>query len=162
MKKTLTAAAVALSLTVSIAGCSDKKDDSANKGDKTAQSTTTAAGTATPGTNSGESGETFTDVRDPQGSVEDYVGAMQDAKLDACAVADGALKANGTVTNPLDEAQQYRIYVSAMEGTDTRGIVQVDLPSVEGGQSADWTAEFELADEGLSCLLRVERFAPIG
>ena len=154
LKKTWGIALVAIALMLGAVACS-KDDDSS----KDATTTTTAAPATTPSAG-GKKKDTVTDVRDPQGSVAGYVGAMQDASLDSCATVDGVLKVSGTVTNPVDEPQQYRIYVSTMEGEDTRGIVQVDVPVVDAKQSADWETEIALPDPGLTCLLRVERFAP--
>lgn len=159
MKKTWTVALVAVALTFGAVACSS--DDDASK-DAT---TTTQAASATSAPSGGDAGpkkETVTDVRDPQGSVAGYVGAMQDVTMETCETTDGALKVDGTVANPVGEPQQYRIYVSAMEGEDTRGIVQIDVPTVAGNESTIWATEIALSDPGLTCLLRVERFAPQG
>lgn len=163
MKKTWTMSLAAAVLAAGLlTGCSggggdDAKDDPETVVDETP---TESEGSESDGSSSKKK-DTYTDVRDPQGSVEDYVGAMGDATVDSCDTEDGSLVATGTVTNSENDAQQYRIYVSAMDGSDTRGIVQVDLDPLEGGATADWDASFDLADEGLSCILRVERFDPL-
>lgn len=73
----------------------------------------------------------------------------------------GVWLARGTVTNRGTEAAVYRIYASAMGdgGAQTRGVVQVDVPAVAAGESAEWQAELPLADAELELVLRVERAA---
>lgn len=101
-----------------------------------------------------------TEITDTPGSVEGYVGAAADAEQRSCELVDGGWDVAGIVTNPTDEAQHYRIYVSLQDGDQqTRGLTQVDLERVEPGAEAEWSTRVAVADEGLSCLLRVERFA---
>ncbi|WP_447944138.1 MULTISPECIES: hypothetical protein [Microbacterium] len=100
------------------------------------------------------------DVTDQPGSVDGYVGAVEDADTTRCERAGSEWIAAGTVTNPLDEDQSYRLYVSAMDGSETRGVIQVDVPDVAGGATAEWRAAFALPEDELECVLRVERFAP--
>lgn len=99
-------------------------------------------------------------ITDQPGSQEGYVGALEDAKLTSCERDGANWVAQGTVTNPIDKVQSYRLYVSALSDDDTRGIIQVDVPKVAGGATAEWKASFPLDDEKLECVLRVERFAP--
>lgn len=137
------------------AGCSSGSSKSTD-GSKTA---TTIAGHG-PGSN--DKGETFTNVKDPQGSVKGYVGAKSDATVDTCKVENGVLQVKGEVTNPTDKDQQYRIYVSAMkDGNTTVGVAQVDVPKVAGGKTTDWATILKLSEPNLTCMLRVERFAPL-
>lgn len=98
------------------------------------------------------------DVTDQPGSVEDYVGALDDAEIKNCSVTGDGLDAAGTVTNPEQDAQDYRIYVSALDGSDTVGLVQVDITGVEGGNTAEWETHMDLNQAELDCVLRVERF----
>ncbi len=100
-----------------------------------------------------------TEITDQPGSVEGWVGALEDASTTQCARDGGNWVAAGTVTNPTDAAQSYRLYVSAMDGTQTRGLIQVDVPDVAAGASGEWKAEFPLEGEKFDCVLRVERFA---
>lgn len=140
-----------------LAGCSGGGD-----GDGDAKKEDTTEDTA-PVTKPGEPGEkkpTYTDVQDPQGSVEGYEGAVEDAKVDTCSNESGKLEVAGSVSNPTGEPKQYRIYVSAMAKRDTRGITQVDIPTLDPGESTKWDTALELSDDGLKCLLRVERFDP--
>lgn len=102
--------------------------------------------------------EKVIEMPDQPGSVEGYEGALDDADLDTCQSQDDVLEVAGTLTNPESEEQDYRIYVSAMEGGDTQGIVQVDVSGVGGGESAEWSTEVDLSGEELECVLRVERF----
>lgn len=100
-----------------------------------------------------------TDITDQPGSEEGYVGALGDAAVKRCERDGGDWIAAGTVTNPTDDAQSYRLYVSAMADDDTRGLVQVDVPPVDAGGTAQWNATFALPDDDMTCVLRVERFA---
>lgn len=102
--------------------------------------------------------EDVLDIVDQPGSVEGYAGALEDSQVTTCETQDGRLVVEGTVTNPLDSAQDYRIYVSAMAGSDTRGLVQHDVTDVGPGSTADWAVTIDLSDPGLACVLRVERF----
>lgn len=104
--------------------------------------------------------ESYVDVTDQQGSVEDFVGANEDATTNSCEATKSTWVSEGTVTNPEKDAQSYRLYVAFNRGKDTQGLVQVDVKSVEPGKTAEWTAEAPLKGEGLKCVLRVERFAP--
>lgn len=121
-------------------------------------------GEATPTPTATEAAEVpdaaVTEITDTPGSVEGYVGAAADAEQRTCELADGAWTVDGTVTNPTDAAQHYRLYVSLQDGDQqTRGLTQVDVERVEPGASAEWSTSVAVPDEGLSCLLRVERFA---
>lgn len=117
-------------------------------------------GTAEPKPTPTTAPSDVTDITDQPGSVEGWVGALEDAKTTTCARDGGNWVAAGTVTNPLDEAQSYRLYVSAMFGGETRGLIQVDVPDVAGGESGQWRAAFPLQGDEFTCVLRVERFAP--
>lgn len=100
------------------------------------------------------------DIRDNPGSVDGYVGALEDAEVDRCVAEGSAVLASGTVSNPLAEAQSYRLYVSVLDRGDTVAIVQVDVPDVAGGESSTWEADAAVSGGDISCILRVERFAP--
>jgi len=106
--------------------------------------------------------EKVVDVQAEPGSVEGYAGALDDSEVTRCESADGALQVAGTVTNPEPDTQDYRVYVSAMDGGDTAGLVQVDVTGVGAGETAEWSTEMAIGGEGLECVLRVERFAPQG
>lgn len=101
-----------------------------------------------------------TDITDAPGSGEGLVGAAGDAVTETCELSDGAWVATGTVTNPTDAAADYRIYVSLLNGSnDTRGLQQVNVDGVEPGGTADWESSIAVADDDLTCVLRVERYA---
>ena len=97
------------------------------------------------------------EITDQPGSIDDYVGALEDVELETCATG-GSLGVAGTVTNPESEAQNYRIFVSAMSADDTVGLVQVNVDDVAGGETAQWDTQMDLNQEDLDCVLRVERF----
>ncbi|WBL19806.1 MULTISPECIES: hypothetical protein [Citricoccus] len=98
------------------------------------------------------------EMPDQPGSVEGYVGAADDAELVTCDPQGSALEVEGTVTNPESDDQDYRVYISAMEGGETMGIVQVDVSNVATGETAEWSTEMALTGDDLECVLRVERF----
>lgn len=99
------------------------------------------------------------EVSDQPGSVEDYVGAKEDAEVETCDASSDGLEVAGTITNPESDAQDYRIFVSAMSAGDTAGLVQVVVANVAGGETAEWETQMDLTQEDLDCVLRVERFS---
>jgi hypothetical protein len=114
----------------------------------------TAASTATETKRGG-----YVDIQDQPGTADDFVGARKDATIDTCQVTDGKLDIKGTVTNPADSAQQYRIYISAIDGNDTLGVAQVNVKDVKPSDSADWETNMPVDENSVTCVLRVERFA---
>lgn len=98
------------------------------------------------------------DITDQQGSVEGFVGALEDSDINRCESANDGWVSEGTVTNPTDSEQNYRIYVAFNENRDTHGLVQIDLTSVPPGSSENWKAEAPIPGDDLTCVLRVERF----
>lgn len=100
-----------------------------------------------------------TDIVDAPGSGEGLVGAAADATTDTCESSGDAWVASGTVTNPTEVAVDYRIYVSLLNGAnDTRGLQQVDVTAVEPGATGTWESSIAVADDDLTCVLRVERY----
>ncbi|MBS1848670.1 MAG: hypothetical protein JST73_10375 [Actinobacteria bacterium] len=141
---------------VPLAGCSSS-GSGAKKANKTATTVVAKSGNSTGNGN----GDTFTNVQNPQGSVKGFVGAFKDATVTTCKSDNGVLQVAGTVKNPESDAQQYRIYVTAMaNGNVTRGVSEVNIDPVPGHESKDWQTMMPLKDPNLTCLLRVERFAP--
>jgi hypothetical protein len=66
----------------------------------------------------------------------------------------------GTVTNSSDGPASYRIYVSLLTAaTDTRALTQVDVAEVAPGATEEWSTDAAVAEDDLSCVLRVERYA---
>ena len=106
--------------------------------------------------------EAVTSVSNMPGEVQGYEGAAQDATTTKCEGADGKWGVAGTITSSADAARDYRIYVSLLDGADTVGLVQVDVPGVEPGTTHDWATTVDVTGENLQCVLRVERFAPGG
>lgn len=100
----------------------------------------------------------YVDITDQPGSGDDFVGALEDTEVTGCAADGDEWKVTGTVTNPADDAQSYRIYVSLLDGTDTLGVSQVDVDDVAAGESTDWSATLPVSGDDLDCVLRVERF----
>lgn len=102
----------------------------------------------------------YTSVTDQQGSIDGFVGAAEDATVVHCAGDGDGWSSSGSVENPTDEPQSYRLYVAFNQNRDTIGLVQVDLQTVPAGESAEWTVEAPITGDDLTCVLRVERFTP--
>lgn len=101
----------------------------------------------------------ITDIEDTPGSGENLEGALADSKVATCERDGDEWKVAGTVTNPTDTKAKYRIYVSLLSGTnDTRALVQVDVEDVEPEATEDWDVDIPVAEDELSCVLRVERY----
>lgn len=105
-------------------------------------------------------GSSYTEVSDHPGSLDEFTGALEDAELESCEAGGSGWIAEGTVTNPLDDVQSYRVYVSVRSEEGTIGLVQVNVDDVDGGDSGSWEADFDLDEDDLECSLRVERFSP--
>ena len=91
------------------------------------------------------------------GTLKDFVGARADVSDTTCKTATKGWTASGAVKNPTDQAAQYRIYVSFLDGDTTTGIAQTDLAKVGANKTAKWTATVGAAGTNLRCILRVER-----
>lgn len=101
----------------------------------------------------------ITDIEDTPGSGPDLEGALADSKVTTCERDGDEWKVDGTVTNPTEDKAKYRIYVSLLSGTnDTRALVQVDVEDVAPDATEDWDVSIPVAEDGLSCILRVERY----
>lgn len=112
-------------------------------------STTTAAAQA-PG---------ITNVTNAPGSGAGLVGALADSTVKTCELSGGAWKVAGTVKNPTQGKASYRIYVSLLDAKGgTRALQEVDVAAAAGATET-WSAEIATAEKGLSCVLRVERYA---
>ncbi|MET0296460.1 MAG: hypothetical protein ABW024_03600 [Microbacterium sp.] len=100
-----------------------------------------------------------TDITDAPGSGEGLTGALADTTTDTCEKSGDGWSVVGTVTNSSDAAADYRIYVSLLNGAnDTRGLQQVNVTAVEPGATNDWESSIAVADDDLTCVLRVERY----
>ncbi len=101
-----------------------------------------------------------TEITDTPGSGENLVGALADSAVSTCELEGDAWNVAGTVTNPTEDAADYRIYVSLLTADGgTRALQQVDVVGVDAAATEEWSATVAVADEGLSCVLRVERYA---
>ncbi|TBN58064.1 hypothetical protein EYE40_12035 [Glaciihabitans arcticus] len=140
--RTLVTALAAALLAASLAGCT--------AGSPEPKPTSSADAEQTPG---------ITDIDDTPGSGEDLVGALADNTMGDCVRDGDAWKVSGTVANPTEEAASYRIYVSLLNGAnDTRALVQVDVDDLAAGEEETWDTEIPVAEDDLSCVLRVERY----
>ncbi len=102
----------------------------------------------------------YIQITEPQGSTDGFVGASEDVETQTCEKSSSGWISEGLVTNPTDRTQSYRIYVAFSAQGDTKGLVQVDVPSVASGAEVAWKAEAPLSGDDLTCALRVERFDP--
>ncbi|MGV8886287.1 MAG: hypothetical protein ACOH1T_11970 [Microbacteriaceae bacterium] len=138
----MVAALSAALLAAALAGCT--ADTPAPKPTKT------AAAEQKPG---------ITDITDTPGSGEGLVGAIADNTMGSCERVGDKWTVSGTVANPTDKTAHYRIYVSLLNGAnETRALVQVDVNEVAASKKDDWGVKIPVAEDDLSCVLRVERF----
>lgn len=101
------------------------------------------------------------DVEVNPGTAGDaWEGARSDVGDVECRRDGATWTASATVANPTDAPVSYRIYTSFLDGGgDTRGVVQTNVVDVAAGEEQPWTAQAELDEQGLRCVLRVERIA---
>lgn len=102
----------------------------------------------------------YIETTNQPGEIDGFVGALADAEVTRCEQAADGWVAAGTVANPEPTPQSYRLFVAFNEGQDSRGLVQVDVEGVASGATEKWQVETPLTAEKLSCVLRVERYAP--
>jgi len=106
-----------------------------------------------------------TDITDTPGAGTDgagggFTGALADAPFTTCERDGDAWRVAGTATNPTEGVVDYRIYVSLLDGAaGTRALQQVDVADVPAGETSEWETEVPVAEDGLNCVLRVERYA---
>lgn len=142
----LAALAGVAALGLGLAGCSGSPDGKASASASASAGATEKAA--------------ITDVKTPAGGDGDYVGASKDVQVTTCKRDGSKWSVSGTAKNPESSAQGYRIYVSLLKGqSDTRAVKEVDVASVGGGDSEKWNTSIDTDERGLSCVLRVERFA---
>ncbi len=144
LRPIVAAVALTITLTIGVSACVPTNDES------TPTPTPSASADAPP---------SVTDIIDTPGSGEGLVGALADSEVTDCALTDGAWKVDGKVTNPTEGVASYRIYVSLLDASsETRALQQVNVDAVAAAATVDWSAVVPVADEGLSCVLRVERY----
>lgn len=96
-------------------------------------------------------------VSTPPGASKGYVGAAQDVKVSTCVSNKSTTLFNGTVTNPTDAVQSYRIYVAVTLKGATVGIDEVDVNTVAARTTNKWSGGLATGADGATCVLRVER-----
>jgi hypothetical protein len=84
---------------------------------------------------------------------------LADATVTQCDVSQAPAAFAGTVTNPADSTQTYRIYVSVLAAGATVGVTQVDVPDVAPGAEQTWSGSLKVSADNAQCVLRVERAA---
>ncbi|MGV8913337.1 MAG: hypothetical protein ACOH14_12055 [Rhodoglobus sp.] len=146
LRTRLTATAVPFAiLALTLAGCTNNGTDAQPE-----PTESSAAAEQTPG---------ITDITDAPGTGENLQGALADSTVDECKRAGDEWTVAGSVTNSTDTSVTYRIYVSLLNGSnDTRALTQVDIEATEPGATADWSIAIPVAEDELSCVLRVERY----
>lgn len=151
--RTMTAAIIstAIAAALALAGCT-------GGGDAPSPSPTPTA-SGSPSDSPGVVDVTDTPGGGTDGAGGGFTGALADAPVTSCELQDGAWNVAGTATNPTEGAVTYRIYVSLLNGGgDTRALQQVDVPEVAAGETAEWQTSVPIDEDGLNCVLRVERY----
>src|SRR5690606_22693483 len=77
------------------------------------------AGEAAGGDADTSAKNSYVEISDQQGSVEGFVGALEDSDIVRCERVGEGWVSEGTVTNPTDAEQSYRLYVAFNENRDT-------------------------------------------
>jgi hypothetical protein len=96
----------------------------------------------------------------PPGTATGFVGARIDVTGLDCEQAGSVWRVTGKVRNPSARPADYRIYTSFLtRESDTRGVLQTDVKGVGPGVERRWSGQLAIPDEGLHCVLRVERTA---
>ena len=138
-------AALSASALVGCVGTTTKADVT-----KSPKPSVSASPTLTPG---------ITKITDTPGSGTGLVGALADSTISQCVLKSGSWSVTGTVKNPTTTTVKYRIYVSLLAGSgSTRALQQVDVSAVKAGATSKWDATIATAEDGLNCVLRVERY----
>ncbi|MBH0008180.1 hypothetical protein [Salinibacterium sp. SWN1162] len=141
---TVTAVPFAI-LAFTLAGCTNDGTDGQPEPEETSSSAE-----QTPG---------VTDISDAPGTGEDLEGALTDSTVNECERTGDEWTVSGVVTNSTDASVTYRIYVSLLNGAnDTRALTQVDVDATEPGDTSDWETVIPVAEDELTCVLRVERY----
>jgi hypothetical protein len=146
LRTRLTATAVPVAiLALALAGCTNNGTDAQPE-----PTESSAAAEQTPG---------ITDITDAPGTGENLQGALADSTVDECKRAGDEWTVSGSVTNSTAASVTYRIYVSLLNGAnDTRALTQVDVEATEPGATTEWSTTIPVAEDELSCVLRVERY----
>lgn len=94
----------------------------------------------------------------PPGTGEGYEGARDDVTEESCLrVAEGWVT-EGVVANPTGDTVDYRVYTSLSDAAgQLRVLVQSDVPGVGPGGSGQWRSGMDTNEDGLVCVLRIER-----
>ena len=154
-----------------LAGCTGSAD---NEETPSATDSATEAETSAPAEGEGEKTEAEVEPEAPAtqpaqhvaftihpGTAEDgFVGAQEDVTVSTCEAGEGGWNFGGSLTNPAEETQSYRVYVSVKDAENfSAALVQVDVNDVESGATAEWSGNAPVEGE-LTCSTRVERFTP--
>lgn len=129
------------------------------------ESSPVPAGTSSPLTPSTrvEAGPALVDIVVEPGTGTDFVGAIEDVVAQSCRRDPAGWRTEGTVTNSADAGSSYRIYTSFLDSEGAlRALLQSDVPAVDPGLSGSWSGTVDLADDNLTCVLRVERSSTAG
>lgn len=116
--------------------------------------------TPTPSATQAAGGGSVRDVDVLPGTSDDgFEGAADEVTVTTCEAGDDGWDVAGEVTNPDDKAASYRIYVSFLspDGTDTLGLLQVDVNDVAPEDTTTWDGALNLDASKADCVLRVEK-----
>lgn len=106
--------------------------------------------------------DAVTEVTNEPGTGQGFEGAADDVTNDTCQRSGDAWNVGGTVTNSAAEPRSYRIYVALLSSTETRAMQEVAVDTLQPGAKTDWSATIPVAEDNLSCVLRVERYGADG
>jgi len=98
------------------------------------------------------------DITVNPGTAEGFDGARADVSDLDCDLSQGRWSVTGSVTNPLAESVNYRIYTAFLDSDrKTVGLLQIDVEDVEASATRRWNGSIDVSKPDLTCVLRVER-----
>jgi len=119
-----------------------------------------SSGTSATSPEGGQGRSTVIDTPVSPGTARDnFEGARDNIDDFDCELQRGRWTVSGSVTNPLSQSVNYRIYTSFVDNSSrkTVGLLQVDVENVEGGATRAWSGSLDVSEPDLNCVLRVER-----
>jgi autotransporter translocation and assembly factor TamB len=112
----------------------------------------------TPATSPSDDRGAVIDITVNPGTAEGFDGARADVNDVDCDLSQGRWSIAGSVTNPLAESVNYRIYTSFLDSDrKTVGLLQIDVEAVEPSATRRWNGSIDVSEPDLTCVLRVER-----
>ena len=120
--------------------------------------TTTALATTTTAAPTTTKAPTVVNVKIQPGTAKGFVGALKDVSGFKCEYQSAKWVASGKVTNSSRFWASYRIYVSLLDASnDTRAVFEIDTVTMRPNLPVAFSGSISLDEQGLTCVLRVER-----